>query len=74
MLVFDKRFGKIISQAQLFRMSSDYELFYIVTKDQASEQIEKAKEFIEMIKNYLEKRLERSFKLPKIEDVESVEP
>jgi len=44
-------------------------LFYIVSKDQANEQIEKAREFLNEIKSYLEKRLERSFKLPKIEDV-----
>jgi hypothetical protein len=46
-------------------MGSDYELFYIVTKDQANKQTEKPREFLNEIKSYLEKRLEMSFTLPR---------
>ncbi|HAN09552.1 MAG TPA: hypothetical protein DCP90_02950 [Clostridiales bacterium] len=38
----------------MIRTHSDYQDFYIATKDDAEEQIKNAEEFINMIKQYLQ--------------------
>jgi hypothetical protein len=69
-----RKYGKIISKAQIFRLDSDYEFFYIVSKDEANEQIEKAAEFVKEIKNYLEKKFNLSFNNKKKEKSNKSQP
>lgn len=50
---FDKKYSKYISQAFQIRNNTDYSDFFIVSLQDANEQYEKAKEFLEAIENYL---------------------
>ena len=50
----DKRFSKYISQAFQIRNNTDYADFFLVSKQDAEEQYEKAKEFLESIERYLQ--------------------
>lgn len=54
--IFEKRYSKYISQAFQIRNNTDYADFYIVSKDDAVEQYERAQEFFEVIKNYLQQQ------------------
>ena len=51
---FDKKYSKYISQAFQIRNNTDYADFFIVSMQDAKEQYEKAKEFLEVITKYLE--------------------
>lgn len=55
--IFPKTFGRRIAQAEEIRHASDYDDFYIATKEKAEEQIETAKELIDLIEAYGEERL-----------------
>ena len=55
--IFPKTFGRRIAQAEEIRHASDYDDFYIATKEKAEEQIETAKELIDLIEAYGEGRL-----------------
>lgn len=55
--IFLKDFGRKIAQAEEIRHASDYDDFYIATKEKAEEQIMTAKELIEQIEAYCLKRL-----------------
>ena len=46
--------GKLIKNASIIRNNSDYDDFFIATKEQAEKQIEDAKKFLYAVKNYLE--------------------
>lgn len=50
----EKKYSKYISQAFQIRNNTDYADFFIVSMQDAQEQYEKAKEFFEMIKAYLQ--------------------
>lgn len=50
---FDKEIYKIIDSAYRIREKCDYSDFFIASKGDAEQQIEKARIFIEMVKNYL---------------------
>ena len=50
---FDKKYSKYISQAFQIRNSTDYADFFIVSMQDAKEQYERAKEFLEAIEKYL---------------------
>ena len=50
----EKKYSKYISQAFQIRNNTDYADFFIVSVQDAQEQYEKAKEFFEMIKAYLQ--------------------
>lgn len=50
---FDKKYSKYISNAFQIRNNCDYTDFFLVSKNDALEQYEKAVEFIEKIKIYL---------------------
>ena len=50
----EKKYSKYISQAFQIRNNTDYSDFFIVSVQDAQEQYEKAKEFFEMIKAYLQ--------------------
>ena len=54
--VFDKEISKIISTAYRLREKSDYQDFYIVSAEEADEQIQKAEQLIETIEVYLKQR------------------
>lgn len=50
--IFSRDFGRKIAQAEEIRHASDYDDFYIATKEKAEEQIMTAKELIEQIEAY----------------------
>ncbi len=50
---FDKKFSKYISQAFQIRNNTDYADFFIVSQQDAEEQYERAKEFLEAVIIYL---------------------
>ena len=51
--VFDKSVSKILDASFRLREKADYEDFYIVSKESAEEQLERAKVLIEEIRKYL---------------------
>lgn len=51
--IFEVKYSKYISQAFQIRNNTDYADFYIVSRDDAQEQYERALEFYEVIKKYL---------------------
>ena len=57
--IFPRDFGRKIAQAEEIRHASDYDDFYIATKEKAEEQIMTAKELIEQIEAYCLNRLKR---------------
>ncbi len=50
---FDVKFSKYLTTAFQDRNRADYEDYYMVSKDEAIEQYEKAEEFLEAVKTYL---------------------
>lgn len=50
--VFPKTFGRKIAQAEEIRHASDYDDFYIATKEQAEEQTATARELIRLVEMY----------------------
>jgi uncharacterized protein (UPF0332 family) len=53
----DKKYSKIIKNAEKIRINTDYKFFYIVSRDEASQQLEDAKAFVAMIIHHLESKL-----------------
>ena len=53
--IFDKRYSKYLQSAFQIRNSCDYDDFFVVSKQEADEQYQKARDFYQVIKNYLEK-------------------
>ena len=53
--VFPREIGRKIGTLQRVREKSDYDDFYIASKDKASEQFETAELVIREVKRYLEK-------------------
>ena len=52
--IFPKDIGRKISRLEIIRHKSDYDTFYIASKDDATEQIEVAEEVVKLVKKYLE--------------------
>ena len=52
--IFPEEIGKRISKAQKVRHKSDYDDFYIVSKEETREQIKTAEDFIKMAEKYIE--------------------
>ena len=52
--IFPKALGKKLGALQRLREKSDYDDFYIASKEKAEEQIVVAKEFVQAVKDYLE--------------------
>ncbi len=50
--IFPKTFGRKIARAEEIRHASDYDDFYIATKEKAQEQILTARELIEQVEIY----------------------
>lgn len=55
---FDRNISKLVSTAYRLREKADYQDFYIVTEQEALEQISKAEQVIEIIEKYLNKKSE----------------
>lgn len=53
----DKRYSKIIKSAEKIRLNSDYKFFYLVSKDEAKEQLENAGIFVSEIVKHIESKL-----------------
>ena len=52
--IFPRNIGRKISRLEIIRHKSDYDTFYIASKDDATEQIEVAEEVVKLVKKYLE--------------------
>lgn len=52
--IFPKEISRKISRAQEVRHASDYDDFYVVSVEDAKEQLETAREVVEMVEKYLE--------------------
>lgn len=55
--IFDKELGRRINKASFYREKSDYEDFYIVTKDACKAQIETAKLVIKEAEKYINEKI-----------------
>lgn len=55
--IFPREMGKKISRAEMIRHASDYDDFYIATKEKSQEQIETAEELIKMVEEYCENKM-----------------
>lgn len=53
--IFPRNIGRKISRLEIIRHKSDYDTFYIASRDDAAEQIEVAEEVVDLVKNYLMK-------------------
>lgn len=51
--VFDTKLSKIIDSLKDARQSSDYDDFYLISKEEVSEQVSNAEFFVTEIENYL---------------------
>ncbi len=54
--IFDKSFSKIVDSAFRLREKADYEDFFVVAKDDARNQIEKAEQLIGVLEPYVKTR------------------
>ena len=55
--IFPRNLGKRIAEAEEIRHASDYDDFYIATREEAQEQIATAEELIQRVENYVKERL-----------------
>lgn len=55
--VFPREMGRKIGQAEEIRHASDYDDFYIATREEAEEQIETGKQLLELIEEYIKRKL-----------------
>lgn len=55
--IFDKKFSAILKEASMVRDKSDYNDFYIVSRDEAKQQIENAEAFLAEISKYIQSKL-----------------
>ena len=58
--VFDKKCSDIIMTANTVRNASDYDDFYIASKEESMQQIQNAKELYSVVEEYLNKRIEEN--------------
>ena len=54
--IFPKELGKDITNIRLYREKSDYVDFYIITKEDCEQQIQKAKNIVNSIEKYLKNK------------------
>ncbi|MBR5758035.1 MAG: HEPN domain-containing protein [Thermoguttaceae bacterium] len=57
--VFCKEISKIIRRARLMRENADYQDFFVVSQEEAADQIEAAQKIISAVEPYLNKRWTR---------------
>jgi len=60
--IFQKELSDILKEASMIRDRSDYQDFYIVSKEEAKQQIENAKKYLSEIANYIEAKLNITLK------------
>lgn len=60
--IFPRKLGKKIAESEEIRHASDYDDFYIATRDEAEEQIQTAKELVKLVEDYVQKRWEQEKK------------
>ena len=51
--IFPREIGRKISRLEVIRHKSDYDTFYIASKEDALEQIGVAREVVELVRDYL---------------------
>ena len=51
--IFPRDIGRKISRLEIIRHKSDYDTFYIASKEDASEQVSVAEEVIDLVRKYL---------------------
>ena len=56
--IFPRKLGRKIVEAEEIRHASDYDDFYIASKEEAERQITVAEEFINLVEKYCEKQLD----------------
>lgn len=56
--ILDKRYSKIIKGAEKMRNRSDYDDFYIVSKDETKQQLENAGQFVEKLEEFIRNKLD----------------
>ena len=56
--IFPRALGRKIGEAEEIRHASDYDDFYIASKDESARQIAVAEEFIQLAQEFCEKKLE----------------
>lgn len=56
--IFDVELSEVLTSASEVRNSSDYDDFYVISKEEVDNQIENAEVFSRDIKEYLKKRYE----------------
>ena len=54
--IFSEKLSNIITELVIIRTNSDYEDFYIISKEEAEEQMKKAKLFIKEIEKFLKSK------------------
>ena len=55
--VFPRSLGRRIAEAEEIRHASDYDDFYIATREEAEEQIETAEELVGAVEDYIKDRI-----------------
>lgn len=56
--VFDKALSKMIDSSYRLREKADYDDFFLVAKDDAEQQLEKASHIVQAVKQYINTRVE----------------
>lgn len=56
--IFDKKFSKYISQAFQIRNNTDYADFFLVSKQDAREQYERAEEFLAAVECFIDNEMQ----------------
>jgi len=51
--IFEKKYSDIITKASIIRNASDYDDFYIASRDESKQQIEDAKDLLAAVNRYL---------------------
>ena len=54
--IFPRKLGKRIVESEEIRHASDYDDFYLATKEEAEEQIQTAKELVKLVEEYVRQR------------------
>ena len=54
--IFPRKLGKRIVESEELRHASDYDDFYIATREEAEEQIQTAKELVKLVEEYVRQR------------------
>lgn len=54
--IFPRKLGKRIVEAEEIRHASDYDDFYLATKEETEEQIQTAKELVKLVEEYVRQR------------------